>query len=174
MLCNPSFIFFSKLSPCSFWWLFVFQEIKEACKVFLSNVVEASYFNDISPDIREGFGSKYTVWTVTVSNKCSPLDTKVSCNYPWPPHTSPSPRWRFVSAAFPHVMHCAASLLQYRYNQHKNSHFQLRIPTLAITTVRHSLSHSVSDTLKHHFHFVHFLVGFNSVHCLKYFQHGWI
>ena len=35
-----------------------------------------------------------------------------------------------------------------------------------------SLSQSLTDILWHHFHFVHCMVGFNSVHYLKFFQYG--
>ena len=45
------------------------------------------------------------------------------------------------------------------------------------TAVCHWVGQSVtqfSTTLWHHFHFVHHMVRFNSVHYLKCFQYGWI
>ena len=57
--------------------------------------------------------------------------------------------------------------------------FQLKYKTIVTPTQIMSAEHEIrsrsqnsnsSHTLLHHFHFVQYMVGFNSVQCLKYFQ----
>ena len=60
---------------------------------------------------------------------------------------------------------------------HMKAHnFYLEQPE-RVSSVYHFYSDKLqvlTDTLLHCFHFGHYMVGFYSVHCLKYFQYGWI
>lgn len=71
-------------------------------------------------DIWESSGAKYPIWALSFSYQCPALHSKVEwrrnfqLNGIFNASSKSFTRWRFVTAAFPHVMHCAASMIQYR------------------------------------------------------------